>query len=125
MNNLEKFTTQLSKLNIHRANLQTILSYPVRFSTDILFFSLVSFTFLAFLLCFFYLKIHILIHIQLCGWKSDKKIFTRPISEKKTTFFRSNYWRCSARKGILRNFAKFTGKHLYQSLLYLAFDSIT
>ena len=26
--------------------------------------------------------------------------------------------RCSVKKGILRNFAKFAGKHLSQSLLY-------
>ena len=32
--------------------------------------------------------------------------------------FRSSYQRCSVRKGILRNFAKFTGKHLCQSLFF-------
>ena len=26
--------------------------------------------------------------------------------------FRSSYWRCSVKKGVLRNFAKFSGKHL-------------
>ena len=31
---------------------------------------------------------------------------------------RSSHWRCSVRKGILRNFAKFTGKHLCQSLFF-------
>ena len=31
--------------------------------------------------------------------------------------FRSSHRRCSTRKGALRNFTKFTGKHLYQSLL--------
>ena len=30
--------------------------------------------------------------------------------------FRSSYWRCFVRKGVLRNFAKFTSKNLYQSL---------
>ena len=35
----------LVKLNVHRANLQTISSYPVRFSKDVLFISLVSFAF--------------------------------------------------------------------------------
>ena len=65
-----------------------------QFSRDILFSSLVSF---AFLFLFFYvvvvcllflnLKIYILIHIWLCGRVSDKKIFTRPISGNKTTFF--------------------------------------
>ena len=32
--------------------------------------------------------------------------------------YRSNHQRCSIRKGVLRNFAKFTGKHLYQSLFF-------
>ena len=31
---------------------------------------------------------------------------------------KSSQQRCSMKKGILRNFAKFTGKHLYQSLLF-------
>ena len=31
---------------------------------------------------------------------------------------RSNYQRCSVRKGVLRNFAKFTWKHLCQSLFF-------
>ena len=30
--------------------------------------------------------------------------------------YRTRHQRCSVRKGFLRNFAKFTGKHLYQSL---------
>ena len=30
----------------------------------------------------------------------------------------ANVWRCSVRKGVLRNFAKFTGKHLCQSLSF-------
>ena len=32
--------------------------------------------------------------------------------------FRSNHWRCSVRKSVLGNFAKFTGKHLRQSLFF-------
>ena len=32
--------------------------------------------------------------------------------------FRSRHRRCSVRKGVLRNFAKFTGKHLCQSLFF-------
>ena len=32
--------------------------------------------------------------------------------------FNSSHQRCSLRKGALRNFAKFTGKHLCQSLLF-------
>ena len=31
---------------------------------------------------------------------------------------RSSNQRCSVRKGVLRNFAKFTGKHLCQSLFF-------
>ena len=30
----------------------------------------------------------------------------------------SSHQRCSIRKGVLRNFAKFTGKHLYLSLFF-------
>ena len=32
--------------------------------------------------------------------------------------FRSSHQRCSVRKGILRNFAKLTGKHKYQGLFF-------
>ena len=32
--------------------------------------------------------------------------------------FRSSHQRCSLSKGVLRNFAKFTGKHLCQSLFF-------
>ena len=31
---------------------------------------------------------------------------------------RSSYQRCSVRKGVLRNFAKFKGKHLCQVLFF-------
>ena len=109
MNKQEKFTTRSKKLKVHRANSKTISSYPVRFSTDILFSSLVSFTFCLLVLfcflficflfvlffCFFFklmkLKKYILIQIRLCGRVSDKKIFTRPISGNKTTFFGLSY----------------------------------
>ena len=33
-------------------------------------------------------------------------------------FFESNHPRCSVRKGVLRDFANFAGKHLYQSLFF-------
>ena len=36
MNNQEKFTTRSNKLKVHRANLRTISSYPVRFANDII-----------------------------------------------------------------------------------------
>ena len=32
--------------------------------------------------------------------------------------YRSSHQRCSVRKGVLRNFTKFTGKHLRQSLFF-------
>ena len=82
LNNQEKFTTRSSKLKVHRANSQTTSSYPVRFSSDILFSFLVSFAFFVFLFSFFVfvlkLKIYILIHIQLCRQVTDKETFTWP-----------------------------------------------
>ena len=36
----------------------------------------------------------------------------------RTAFFRSSHQRCSFRKVVLRNFAKFTGKHLCQSFFF-------
>ena len=35
-----------------------------------------------------------------------------------TTVFGSSHRRCSIRKGALKNFTKFTGKHLCQSLFF-------
>ena len=32
--------------------------------------------------------------------------------------FRSSHWKCSVRKWVVRNLAKFTGKHLWQSLFF-------
>ena len=32
--------------------------------------------------------------------------------------FRSSHLRCSVKKGVFRNFAKFTGKHLCQRLFF-------
>ena len=52
MNNQENFTTRSSKLKVHRANSQTISSYPVKFSTYSLFFSLSCLFF--FFFCFFF-----------------------------------------------------------------------
>ena len=36
----------------------------------------------------------------------------------KAPVYRSSHQRCSAKKGVLRNFAKFTGKHLCQSTFF-------
>ena len=35
-----------------------------------------------------------------------------------TALYRSSHWRCSVRTGVLRNFTKFTGKQLCQSLFF-------
>ena len=44
-------------------------------------------------------------------WKRINWIFV-----KATSSYKSSHRRCSIRKGSLRNFGKFTGKHLYQDL---------
>ena len=36
----------------------------------------------------------------------------------KFPIYRSSHRRCSVRKGVLRTFAKFAGKHLCQSLFF-------
>ena len=46
-----------------------------------------------------------------------REVIFRIIYITKYADFRSRHRRCSIRKGVLRNFAKFTGKHLCQSLL--------
>ena len=38
--------------------------------------------------------------------------------------FRRSHWRCSLKIGVLKNFAKFTGKHLYQSLFFSKVPSL-
>ena len=66
-----------------------ISSYPVIFSTDTLFSSLVYFAFFVFLFFFsFEIKyIHILIHLRLSKRVSNKRNFNQYFSENKTTFF--------------------------------------
>ena len=39
-------------------------------------------------------------------------------SDMEMTIIRSSHRRCSVKKGVLRNFAKFTGKHLCQTLFF-------
>ena len=39
---------------------------------------------------------------------------------KKSTINRTSHRRCSIKKGVLKNFAKFIGKHLYQGFLCLS-----
>ena len=38
--------------------------------------------------------------------------------------FRSIHWRCSVKKNVLRNFSKFTGKHLCHSLFFNNFAGL-
>ena len=38
---------------------------------------------------------------------------------------RNNHQRCSVRKSVLKNFEKFTGKHLCQSLLFNKIEALT
>ena len=52
MKKQEKFMTRPIKLKVHTVNLQAISSYPVRFSADTLFFSLVFFCLLS--SCYFW-----------------------------------------------------------------------
>ena len=42
----------------------------------------------------------------------------------KKHIFRGRHWRCSLKKGALRNFTKITGKHLCQSLLFNKFAGL-
>ena len=76
MKNQENYTTRSSiKVKVHPA--QTISSYPMRFSTDILFPSLALFAFCLFI---------IFLHIRLCGRANDKKKF-HPADFRKQDYF--------------------------------------
>ena len=55
-------------------------------------------------------------HLSLLFLKFSR--FLRHIVLNLLLHFRSSHQRCSVRKGVLRNFAKFTGKHLCQSLFF-------
>ena len=45
-------------------------------------------------------------------------IFGFRLSALQFSIVRSSHWRCSVRIAVLRNFAKFSGKHLWQSLFF-------
>ena len=47
--------------------------------------------------------------------KSKYEISSQKIPFLDTMVYRSSHQRCSIKKGVLRNFGKFTGKHLCQS----------
>ena len=48
----------------------------------------------------------------------SKKIYLHCYRLYNLLSFRSSHWMCSVRKGVLRNFAKFTGKHMWQNLFF-------
>ena len=56
--------------------------------------------------------------VYLCQTKilPTANISHQEIFQPKLLLNRSSYWRCSVIKGVVRNFAKFTGKHLCQSI---------
>ena len=107
MNNQEKLNDSITYAE------QICIRYRITFSTDTVhnsniffhFHSLVSFLFLfsslvsfAFCLCVFINKnIYCDTH-RLCGRVTDKKFFTRPISQNKITFFFSYFLGISADK---------------------------
>ena len=50
--------------------------------------------------------------------RENKQLLRTSFDKENFTNHRSSRRRCSARKDVLRNFAKFTGKHLCQSLFF-------
>ena len=57
-------------------------------------------------------------------WSVDMFLFLNHFQEDftfpwfRSVCYRSSLRRCSVRKGVHRNFSKFTGKHLHQSLFF-------
>ena len=59
---------------------------------------------------------------QVCAWRKSQYLF---YDQRKCTFiFRSSDWRSSVKKKVLKNFTKFTGKHLCQSLFFDKFAGL-
>ena len=50
--------------------------------------------------------------------KLSTHIFNKSKDKDDITTNRSSHWRRSVKNGVLRNFVKFTGKHLCQSLFF-------
>ena len=50
-------------------------------------------------------------------WRIDEDV-NKTIMMRLSIIYRSSHQRCSLRKGVIRNFAKFTGKHLCQRLFF-------
>ena len=95
--------------------------------TEIFF---IFWSFLIHLLYLIYLFIYLFIYFYTNIWKSWKTwsthYFLMRMSQLWTIYnflsidrcFRSSHQRCSLRKSVLRNFTKFTQKHLCQSLFF-------
>ena len=65
--------------------------------------------------------------LSLCQVWLTRPIWTKWIKQinyrcltkwKNIIIYRSSHWRCSIKKCVLKNFAKFTGKHLHQRLFF-------
>ena len=69
-------------------------------------------------------KVHSISNMNFCSLKNKDGTLIKTkynvslLKPKTPSLYRSNHRRCSLRKGILRNFAKFTGKHLCQGLFF-------
>ena len=59
-----------------------------------------------------------LMSIKITSWKLFEIYLKYTLVQLRWYILRSSYQRCSIKKGVLRNFAKFTGKHLCQSLFF-------
>ena len=130
MNNQEKLNDSITYAE------QIRIRYRITFSTDTVhnsniffhFHSLVSFLFLfsslvsfAFCLCVFINKnIYCDTH-RLCGRVTDKKFFTRPISQNKITFFFSYFLGISADKKF--SFIINNDKFQYYRIHFLIYQS--
>ena len=51
--------------------------------------------------------------------KTNRKNFALMNIFSNSQFNRNSHQRCSVKKGVLRNYTKLTGKHLWQSLLLI------
>ena len=51
--------------------------------------------------------------------KQSLNVYKKADVQSRPENYRSSHPRCSIGKGVLKNFAKFTGKHLFQSLFLI------
>ena len=65
-----------------------------------------------------FVNIHINVHSKIFAGVKQKVSYLHSLWTQQT-IFRSSHQRCSVKKVVLRNFTKFTGKHLRQSQIAL------